>query len=79
MEQLAVMIQDIQADPKRMQLLHILGRQLEQLINEGHLDLHSFYDSLKEEKLVSGEEVQELQATFPLDAVSNYRPRGVTN
>jgi hypothetical protein len=71
-EQLAVITEGIQADPKRMQLLHILGRQLEHLINEGHLDLHSFYDSLKEEMLVSREEVQELQATFPLDAVSNY-------
>jgi hypothetical protein len=39
-----------------MQLLHILDRQLEQLINKGHPDLHAFYDALKEEKLVSEEE-----------------------
>jgi hypothetical protein len=69
------MIKDVQADLKRMRLLQILGRQLERLINEGHPDLHSFYDSLKEEKLVSGEEVQELCATFPLDAVSTYGRR----
>lgn len=47
-----------------MQLLRILGPQLEQLINEGHPDLHAFYDALKKEKLVSEEEFQELHVTF---------------
>lgn len=69
------MISDVQADQKRMRLLHILGRQLELMINEGHPDLHALYDSLKEEKLVSEEEFRELRLTYALDAVSYYGPR----
>jgi hypothetical protein len=69
---LDAMIRNVEADSKRMQLLHILGRQLEQLINEGHPDLHAFYDALKKEKLVSEEEFRELHVTFALDGVSDH-------
>jgi hypothetical protein len=74
-EQLDLMISDVQADPKRMRLLHILGRQLELMINEGRPDLHSLYDSLKKENLVSDEEFRELRLTFALDVVSCSSPR----
>ena len=66
MEQLDLMIGDVQTDPKRMRLLHILGRQLELMINEGCPALHSLYDSLKKENLVSDEEFRELRLTFAL-------------
>lgn len=45
------------------------------MINEGHPDLHAFYDALKKEKLVSEEEFQELHVTFALDGVSDHWPR----
>jgi hypothetical protein len=69
-EQLDVMIKDIQANLKRMQLLQILGQQLELLINEGQPNLDSLLTSLKTEALVSGEEYGELRVTFAREAVS---------
>ena len=71
-EELDVIIRDVEADPKRMQLLDILGRQLEQWINEGHPDLHAFYDALKKKRLVSDEEFLQLHVTFAMDGVSNH-------
>jgi hypothetical protein len=70
-EELDVIIGGITVDPKRMQLLHILGEQLEQLIDTGRPDLHAFYDALKKEKLVSEEEFQEFHVAFALDGVSD--------
>src|SRR6266496_5370717 len=69
-KQLDVVIKGIQANPKQMQLLQILGQQLELLINEGQPDLDSLLTSLKTEALVSGEEYGELRATFAREAVS---------
>ena len=63
------MIEDIQADSKCIRLFQILGQQLELLINEGRPDLHSLFNSLKAETLVSEEEYGELRATFTLEAV----------
>jgi hypothetical protein len=70
LESLDILIRDIQADPKRVRLLQILGHQLELLINEGRPDLHSLYTSLKAETIVSEEECRELSAIFALEAVS---------
>jgi hypothetical protein len=70
-EQLDVIIKDIQADLKRVQLLQILGQQLELLINEGQPDLHSLFTSLKAEHLVSEEEYTKLRVTFSLETVSS--------
>jgi hypothetical protein len=70
MEQLDVLIKDIQADPKRVRLLQILGHQLELLINEGRPDLHFLYTSLRAETVVSEEEYSELMTTFALEDVS---------
>ena len=67
---LDVMIKDVQADSKWMRLLHILGQQLELLINEGRPDLASLFASLQTETLVSEQEYGELRATFALEAVS---------
>jgi hypothetical protein len=53
-----------------MRLLHILGQQLERLINEGQPDLDSLFASLQTETLVSLEEYGELRAIFALEAVS---------
>src|SRR4030095_845811 len=67
--QLDILIRDIQADSKRMQLLHILGHQLELLINEGRPGLQSLFTTLKVEALVSEEEDRDLRANFSLKAV----------
>ena len=69
-EHLDVMIKDIQADSKPMRLLHILGQQLELLINEGRSDLAFLFASLQTETLISEKEYGELRATFALEAVS---------
>lgn len=75
-EQLDVITGGIQQDPRRIQLLDILGRQLEDLIVEKSPDLHGLCDTLRDEKLVSEEECRELHAIFAVDAVSTFsRPR----
>jgi hypothetical protein len=74
MKQLEIMIENIKSDPKRIQLLQILGEQLELLINEGRPDLHSLFISLEATALLSEEEFRELRAAFALEAVSDYAP-----
>lgn len=69
MEQLKVLIENVQADPRRVRLLRILGQQLELLINSGRPDIAQLFTSLKEEALVSETEYRELKATFPSEAV----------
>jgi hypothetical protein len=69
-EHLDVIIKDIQADSKRIRLLHILGQQLELLINKGRPDLASLFASLQTETLMSEEEYGELRGTFALKAVN---------
>jgi len=71
-EQLDVIIRNFQKDPRRMQLLEILGRQLEDLIAENSPDLHGLCDTLKEKKLISDEECRELHAIFAVGAVSTF-------
>jgi hypothetical protein len=72
-EQLDVLIRDIQADSRRVKLLEILSPQFEQLVNRGHPDLHVFYEALKEEKLMSENELRELRVIFALEGVSDHR------
>jgi hypothetical protein len=74
-EQLHDLTKSIQADSKRIRLLHILGRQLELMINKGRPDLHSLYGSLPGKKLVSKGELQKLRLNFALDVVSYRLPR----
>lgn len=76
-EQLDVIVGGIQQDPGR---IHILGRQLEDLIAEKGPDLHVLCNTLREEKLVSKEECRELHAILAVDAVSTLsrlRDRGL--
>ncbi|MCJ1477241.1 hypothetical protein MMC13_005912 [Lambiella insularis] len=70
-EQLERSIRNIQADAGRMQLLRILGPQLEQLVYEGQTDLHTLYNAIYQEKLVSPKELQDLRVTFALNSVNN--------
>lgn len=65
-----MLIQQIKTDSKRVRLLQILGQQIEDLVNKGQPDLHSLYESLEDENLVSEEEMGELRNTFALEAVS---------
>ncbi|KAK5042846.1 hypothetical protein LTR84_012801 [Exophiala bonariae] len=67
-EQLDVMIRDIQKDPRRILLLDILGRQLEDLIAEKSPDLHELCETLRAENLVLEEECQVLHAILCVDA-----------
>jgi hypothetical protein len=53
-----------------VQLLQILGQQLELLINEGKSDLHFLFTSLEVETLVSEKKYREFRANFSLKAVS---------
>ncbi|KAK5401667.1 hypothetical protein LTR06_011031 [Exophiala xenobiotica] len=73
-KQLDELIRNIQADPRRMQLLGILGTQLERLVCKGQPDLHALYDELRQEQLVSRDELECLRVTFPLD--SDPMPKG---
>ncbi|KAK5212193.1 hypothetical protein LTR41_002435 [Exophiala xenobiotica] len=73
-EQLDVIVGGIQQDPGR---IHILGRQLEDLIAEKGPDLHVLCNKLREEKLVSKEECRELHAILAMDA--DALPRGPLN
>ena len=74
-EQLGRSIRNIQADPGRMQLLRILVPQLEQLVCEGQPDLHTLYNALYQEKLVSPKELHDLRVTFALDSVGDQSPQ----
>jgi hypothetical protein len=69
-KQLDNLIEDAKANLNYMQLLRILGQQLEVLINEGKPDLNTLFTSLRAETLVSEEEYKELTITFALEAVS---------
>ncbi|KIW79860.1 hypothetical protein Z517_06475 [Fonsecaea pedrosoi CBS 271.37] len=73
-KQLDKLIGNIQSDPRRMQLLGILGAQLERLVGEGQPDLHALYDGLRQEMLVSQKELEHLRVTFALD--SDPMPKG---
>ena len=69
-KQLDSLIEDAKANSNYMQLLQILGQQLEVLIKEGKPDLNILFTSLRAETLVSEEEYKELTTTFALEAVS---------
>jgi len=71
-EQLNALISSVQADPRQMKLLHILGPQLEQLVNKGSPDLRSLFDALDRQQLVARKELQELREAFALDSVSGH-------
>jgi hypothetical protein len=65
----------IRADSKRMQLICILDRQLDMLVNEGKSDLSSLLASLNEECLISAEEYKELSAHFAPHTVREGQKR----
>jgi hypothetical protein len=68
-EQLEGLIKDVQADPRRVRLLRILGQQLELLVNSGQPDITRLFTSLREEALVSEVEYEELKVAFFSEAV----------
>ncbi|EXJ73556.1 uncharacterized protein A1O5_03317 [Cladophialophora psammophila CBS 110553] len=74
-KQLDELIRCIQADQRRMQLLGMLGTQLERLVGEGQPDLHALYDGLRQQKLVSQKELEHLRVAFALD--SDPMPKGI--
>jgi hypothetical protein len=68
-EQLEGLIKDVQAGPRRVRLLRILGQQLELLVNSGQPDITRLFTSLREEALVSEVEYEELKVAFFSEAV----------
>lgn len=54
-----------------MQLLQLLGQQLELYINQGQPDLGLLLTRLKADGLVSEDEYKELSVSFALEAVSH--------
>ncbi|KAB8212610.1 hypothetical protein BDV33DRAFT_211202 [Aspergillus novoparasiticus] len=66
-EQLDTLVKSIQSDARYMMLLRILAPQLEHLVKNGLPDLHLFYKDLKEAKLLSGNELRELEGRFALE------------
>ncbi|KAL4869118.1 hypothetical protein BDV12DRAFT_196550 [Aspergillus spectabilis] len=71
------MIKWIQEDSEHMQLLEILTPQLECLVEDGSPDLEVFYKDLKITKLVTEDELRQLQIDFPLK--SRSLPDGTLN
>jgi hypothetical protein len=71
MTRLDNLINSIQADPKHMRLLQILGLQLERLVSSGWPDFRDFITRLIGGGLISEDEARELRTTFPLEDVSN--------
>lgn len=71
MEQLDTLVKSIQSDARYMMLLRILAPQLEHLVKNGLPDLHLFYKDLKEAKLLSENELRELEGRFALEGVRN--------
>jgi hypothetical protein len=70
-EQLDILVRDIQADARHMELLQLLSAQIERLVNSGSPDLRVFYRDLKEAELMSEDDLRQLQEAFDLEDVSN--------
>ncbi|KAL2257852.1 hypothetical protein VTK26DRAFT_9083 [Humicola hyalothermophila] len=60
--------QDFQADPRQMQLLSILGEQVQLLVDKGRPNLSSFFASLESNLLATPEEASRLYADFGFEA-----------
>jgi hypothetical protein len=69
-KQLDALIENTQSDYRKMELYRILSRQVEQLIHKGSPDLHTFYNNLESEKLISSWQVNQWRKKYNLDSVS---------
>lgn len=63
-------VESFQADPRQVQLLSILGEQVQLLVDEGRPKLSSFFASLESNLVVTPEEASRLYADFGLETVS---------
>lgn len=63
----------MKSDPKRIQLLRILGQQLEHFIVRGRVDITALYDALKRENLFTKGEFKEIRAVFATNLVETLR------
>ena len=63
-----------QADPQKMELLSILGEQVELLVKTGRPDLSRFFDSLELHlhSMTVSEEISNLRAKYSLERVSTF-------
>jgi hypothetical protein len=62
-----------------MELLSILGEQVELLAKEGRPDLSRFFDSLESHAIAPSEDVSSLRAEYGLERVSRCFRVGDTN
>jgi hypothetical protein len=53
-----------------MELYRILSRQVEQLVHKGTPDLHTFYNDLESEELISAWQVDQWRKEYVLGSVS---------
>jgi hypothetical protein len=64
------MVKQILEDKEHKKLLNILEPQLKLLIKKGTPDLATFFKNLMDSRLVTDNELHELQVEFPLESVS---------
>jgi hypothetical protein len=64
------MVKQILEDEEHKKLLDILELQLKLLIENGTPDLAAFFENLVDSRLVTDNELRELQVEFPLESVS---------
>jgi hypothetical protein len=64
------MVKRILEDKEHKKLLDILEPQLKLLIEKGTPDLAAFFENLVDSRLVTDNELRELQVEFPLESVS---------
>jgi hypothetical protein len=62
--------ENFQADPRQVQLLSILGEQVQLLVDEGRPNLSSFFASLESNLVVTPKEASRLYADFGFETVS---------
>jgi len=61
-----------QADPQKMELLSILDKQVELLVETGQPDLSCFFDSLESQAITTSEEISSLRAKYGRERVSKF-------
>lgn len=61
-----------QAVPQKIELLSILGEQVDLLIQTGRPDLSRFFDSLESHSITVSEEISSLRAEYSLERVSKF-------
>ncbi|RHZ45233.1 uncharacterized protein CDV56_102077 [Aspergillus thermomutatus] len=68
MKELNKLIAEFKKDAQQMKLLRILRPQLERLVNDGSSHLHKFYEDLRDNELITKDELTELRINYPAES-----------